>query len=310
MLFTETGKARVTRIIEEKMASGKYPVADLKVFDSVKNLDLADDKKVKFAVEFTRDEYIDYLKQIKESLSEYKQKEFCKTLRNMDIVDNQALEKEDSFLVALGMQVMGEKKFAISEMIKNYDNPLTQGNFLKYHDLLLRGTSSYDKLGYRDCNTKFVGSWPIDQDEPNISYFPIDYRDVLLASEKFVDYYNENKDSFKKDYDAFIKPIIYHGLIASLQMFNDGNTRYGRLFQHVGLWGMLGENSETKTDLPILYATRQYVPYRESYRKLIENIVTQKDDEAWREWVIFNLHRLQDGMYKSETDIRQITKRR
>lgn len=36
MLLSETRKARVEKIIEEKMASGNYPVADLTLFDSVK----------------------------------------------------------------------------------------------------------------------------------------------------------------------------------------------------------------------------------------------------------------------------------
>ena len=76
MLLSETRKARVEKIVEEKMASGKYPVADLTLFDSVKNLDIPGDRKVKLAIEYTYDEYIDYLKQIKELLTEHKQKEF------------------------------------------------------------------------------------------------------------------------------------------------------------------------------------------------------------------------------------------
>ena len=310
MEMTETHKARVTKIIEDKMASGKYPVADLTLFDSIKDLDLASDTQIKNGVEYTHELYLEYLKHIRESLTKYQQREFGKTLKNMDIIDNQALEKEDSFLVALSMGVSGDRKYAINEMIKNYGNKINKEKFLKYHDLLLKGTSSYDKLGIRDCNTKFVGSWPRGQEEPNISYFPIDYKDIHQAIDKFIRYYNDHINDTTNDYDEFIKPILYHGLIAALQMFNDGNTRYGRLFQHVELWGMLNNFEESKTELPIVYGTRQYFPYREKYRGLIEDIVKQKDDEAWKKWIIFNLHRLQDSMYKSEADLNQIAMRR
>ena len=125
-----------------------------------------------------------------------------------------------------------------------------------------------------------------------------------------MNFYNIHINDLSKDYVEFVRPIVYHGLIAALQLFNDGNTRYGRLFQHVELWGMLSQYDDTKTELPILYATRQYIPHRNEYRKLIQDIVTKKDDEAWKEWISFNLKRLQDGMYKSEEDLKQITKRR
>ncbi len=310
MLLSETRKARVEKIIEEKMASGNYPVADLTLFDSVKNLDIPGDKKLKLSIEYTYDEYIDYLKQIKELLTEHKQKEFQRTLRNMDIIDNQALEQEDSFLIALSIQVTGDRKFAITEMIKNYGNELDREKFLKFHDLILKGTTSYDKLGFRDRNTKFVGTWAPNEEEPTISYFPIDCRDVPKATDLFMNFYNIHINDLSKDYVEFVRPIVYHGLIAALQLFNDGNTRYGRLFQHVELWGMLSQYDDTKTELPILYATRQYIPHRNEYRKLIQDIVTKKDDEAWKEWISFNLKRLQDGMYKAEEDLKQITKRR
>ena len=56
----------------------------------------------------------------------------------MDIIDNQALEQEDSFLIALSIQVTGDRKFAITEMIKNYGNELDREKFLKFHDLILK----------------------------------------------------------------------------------------------------------------------------------------------------------------------------
>lgn len=310
MTMSDTTKARVTRIIEDKMASGKYPVADLSLFDSICHSNLTCDNQIKNEVEYTHELYIDYLKSIRESLTKFQQKEFGRTLKNMDIIDNQALEKEDSFLVALSMGVSGNRKYAINEMIKNYGSQLDKSKFIGFHDLLLKGTSSYDKLGVRDSNTKFVGSWPRDQEEPNISYFPIDYRYIDKAIEKFISYYNRHINNTTNEYDEFLKPIFYHGLIAALQLFNDGNTRYGRLFQHVELWGMLNNFEETKSELPIVYGTRQYFPYRNDYRELIEKIVKQKDDEAWKKWIIFNLYRLQDSIFKSESDLKQIVKRR
>ena len=90
------------------------------------------------------------------------------------------------------------------------------------------------------------------------------------------------------EYDAIIKPIIYHGLLAALQLFKDGNTRYARTIQHVELWGMLNNIVSDHIDLPLIYATRQYFPFRGEYRDLIKNLAVNQED-AWDDWISFNI---------------------
>ena len=49
--------------------------------------------------------------------------------------------------------------------------------------------------------------------------------------------------------------------------------------------------------LPVVYASRQYAAYRSDYRKKIENIVLNNNQQAWDEWINFNINRIQDGIF-------------
>lgn len=295
----------IIREFEGYMRSGKYPVANLSLFDILDQLNLKN--SIKEEVEYTNDLYANFVKNIRGFLSKEQEQLFLEMLRNADIIDNQSLEKEDSFLIALYRQLTNNKELAINRMISNYGKELSDKEFIYNHDLLLSGTSSDNILGPRDCNSKFVGAF--DDGVRRIDYFPIDYKEINTAIDRFVVYYNKHINDQTRDYDTYIKPIIYHGLIAALQLFNDGNTRYGRLFQHVELWGMQGNDDKVKTSMPILYATRQYFQYRYQYRDLIKKIVVQNDGEAWCYWINFNLRRMQDGLNVSEDNIKKIKTR-
>ena len=61
--------------------------------------------------------------------------------------------------------------------------------------------------------------------------------------------------------------------------------------------------------MPIVYATRQYFPYRNQYRDLIKNIAVQNNEEAWDEWFSFNLRRIQDNIYLNKQNI-ELSKQR
>ena len=216
------------------------------------------------------------------------------TSKNADIIDNQVLEQEDSFLMSLQREI--EPISALDQTIDHYGKEFDKETFIKIHDDLLSGTSSEDKVGLRDNNLKFVGTW--ENNERKIQYFPIISDDVEEALRIFLAYYNANINNVQNEYDAILKPIVYHGLIAALQLFNDGNTRFARTIQHVEMWGMLNKIVEEKIELPITYATRQYFPFRNKYRELIKNIAIEGNEEAWYDWFNFNLLRLQDTKKK------------
>ena len=217
--------------VRKIIAEGNYPIVDLTIFNYLDQLQASESLKGK--IEYTIEIYKDLIKEIKNLPPELKLK-YLLTLKNADVIDNQVLEEEDSFLVSLAQNM--NSTTALDIAINHYGKEFTKEDFIYLHDYLLTGTSSSDKQGIREDNLKFVGTW--ENGEKNIQYFPIISDDIDKALTKFLNYYNSNIDNTEKEYDAVLKPIIYHGLIAALQLFKDGNTRFARTIQHVELWGM------------------------------------------------------------------------
>lgn len=284
--------------VESIIASGA-PIVKMNIFDVLDNY--VPSERIKNIIEYTKDLYVE----LYDKLSEYTDDEklmFLKALKESDIIDNQSIEKEDSFLIALRRNF--ESVFSIDLLLEKVNNNeyISKEDFINIHDTLLIGTSSENKLGLRDNDLKFVGSY---QSNPQtkyfyenraISYFPLKHTEIDAALDKFLNFYNSGIRPNDK-YDVILLPMVCHGLIAALQLFKDGNTRYGRLFQNVLLHKLANDELNIDLELPLVYATRQYAAYREEYRKKIENIVLNNNVEAWEDWFSFNLKRIQDGIF-------------
>ena len=283
----------------EKLIDAGAPIAKLSIFDVLDQYSPSD--AIKGEVEYTKELYLELVEKLKE-FSEEDQLVFLKALKDADVVDNQSIEKEDSFMISLSRHF--ESEFSIDLLLHKivYGETISKEDFIKMHDVLLRGTSSEKKLGLRDNDLKFVGSF---SDNPQtkfsfenraISYFPLRHTEIDTAVDKFLGFINGNVRP-NDEYDVVLLPIICHGLLAALQLFKDGNTRYGRLFQSALLFQLENEALYIDLPLPIVYATRQYAAYRDEYRQKIENIVLQNDSAAWDSWIRFSLRRIQDGIY-------------
>ena len=102
---------------------------------------------------------------------------------------------------------------------------------------------------------------------------------------------------------------MIHGLFAALQMFNDGNTRMGRLIQHVLMWKLVNEQTEFSFDKPPIYATRSYYPFRGEYRSKIASLVIDNNNEAWEKWFDFNLKRIEDQIFMGNENLVELKRR-
>jgi Fic family protein len=220
--------------VESIIASGA-PIVKMNIFDVLDNY--VPSERIKNLIEYTKDLYVELYDKLSELLDD-KKLMFLKTLKESDIIDNQSIEKEDSFLIALRRNF--ESVFSIDLLLEKVNNNeyISKEDFINIHDTLLIGTSSENKLGLRDNDLKFVGSY---QSNPQtkyfyenraISYFPLKHTEIDAALDKFLNFYNSGIRPNDK-YDVILLPMVCHGLIAALQLFKDGNTRYGRLFQNV-----------------------------------------------------------------------------
>lgn len=283
------------------MKSG-VPIVDLDIFKRVQ--DLTPSEQVLNQISYTEDLYKEYYGMIM-SLSSSLRSNYLQILKSEDIINNQVVEKENSFLLALYYKT--HPKNAMDEMIRCCNSEITASEFIKIHDKLLDGTSSEDQKGLREDNLKFVGTYVAGQRQ--IDYFPILEKDIVKALREYLSLINDKKRVQSKE-DAFLKPIIYHGLLAALQLFKDGNTRYARLIQHINLWYYTNQTLGYDFSLPTVYATKQYAAGRASYRGLIKSIAITENDDAWNNWIIFNLKCLQNNIWVNQSNIETLKRRK
>lgn len=283
------------------MKSG-VPIVDLDIFKRVQ--DLTPSEQALNQISYTEDLYKEYHDMIM-SLSSSLRSNYLQILKSEDIINNQVVEKENSFLLALYYKT--HPKNAMDEMIRCCNSEITASEFIKIHDKLLDGTSSEDQKGLREDNLKFVGTYVAGQRQ--IDYFPILEKDIVKALREYLSLINDKKRVQSKE-DAFLKPIIYHGLLAALQLFKDGNTRYARLIQHINLWYYTNQTLGYDFSLPTVYATKQYAAGRASYRGLIKSIAITENDDAWNNWIIFNLKCLQNNIWVNQSNIETLKRRK
>lgn len=51
---------------------------------------------------------------------------------------------------------------------------------------------------------------------------------------------------------------------------------YARLIQNIMMFKMLNEDQDLNLSMPIVYVTRQYEPFRDDYRLLVEKNCSQQ----------------------------------
>lgn len=294
----------IEKEVNEAMKSGLYSIADLSMFEQIDKIEISDN--LQMHLEYTNDLLREYLEEIMEL--EGKRPgliEFLKAIKEGDVVDNHGLEKVNSFLVGLYSQMPRET--AMERLVRYYKNgkEITSKNFLGIHSTLLYGTS-VDEDKVRTSNSKFVGR--VVNGERVVDYFPIDYKDIRKAVNKIIEVYNGRL--FDNGFDnVFFQPFLVHGLIGALQMFDDGNTRLGRVMQHALIWQLINERTEFNFELPPVYATRAYYPLRCKYRELIAMLVKNNDNVAWNKWFDFNLDRIEDSIYAGRENVKLLKRK-
>ena len=122
--------------VEKMRKSGEIPTVNLKIFDNIYSLPFS-----QFVIDHENDTeelYIHYIDDVLD-LKDDNLGSYLNAIKSVAIVDNQYLEKEDSFLMSLYMQT--ERTNAIDFLINN-GVTLNRDAFINAHKLILKGTSS------------------------------------------------------------------------------------------------------------------------------------------------------------------------
>ena len=108
------GKMTSLELVNEARQSGLYPIADLKLFETLENIKICNN--VKDNLLYVTDELYEYLDKINEfANTKPGLKELLSAFKTDDTFENQKLEKENPFLVGLYLQTKKEK--AIDKLI-------------------------------------------------------------------------------------------------------------------------------------------------------------------------------------------------
>ena len=144
---------------------------------------------------------------------------------NTETIDNHSLEREDINL--LRDYYENHHSTAIRYLAKKLMN-----------EKLMRGTSNESIVysGYRDNNKYFVGY--VEDGQKIINFLPICHEEIKEAMQAFINYY---ESTITEEFDLLAKPFIIHGLLATMQVFEDGNTRLARTLQHIKLQTLTNE---------------------------------------------------------------------
>ena len=289
MTQTESYLDRINEEFEQMYINKTYPAVSPDLPKYIINHTMSND--VLKDNDFVFNLYCDYLKCV-DSLDKGQLKQYLNALKTTDVIDNQTLERQDSFLIGLSFQ--SERKHAIDTILKN--DTLSQDKFLKIHGLLMKGTTSsdLDNYNYRKHNRNFVGT--MENNVRNIHYLPLYNKDIESTMKLFFDYYNEKETN---EQELFFKPFKIHLIISALQVFEDGNTRLARLIQNAKLYRQTNLILNKKYDSPTIYLTKTYKPFRRRYRDLIKMIAIDPSQENINQWMLFNLGRLEEELYNN-----------
>ena len=283
---------RNLNILEEDFKH--IPVASLDLFNKIGNIKYS--QKAISEIDYTKDIYLEYLSDI-QTLDETLKHNLLKNFKNADIFVNHTLERED--YEALRRYNETHNSIAIDYLLRrlvNENRPLTEQLIKKAHEILMRGTSTDLEAfsGIRTSNSHIVGY--NDDGKEVIQFLPISHDEIEWALAYLCAYFNcpENAD------ELLTQPVLTHGLVASLQIFKDGNTRFGRTLQYLKLYMLTKKFYDDALNMPALYFSKAYIPYLGQYRNLIADLVKNNDDETWNSWIIFNLRRMQDQIFVNQ----------
>ncbi len=287
----------------EELADTRRKIVDIRVFDYIDDLTL-DDTTLR-QLDYTIDLYQDYLEFLL-SFSKSNLEKILKGLRNTEVIDNHVVERENYNWLLVYQET--HHSTAINYLIRKLfveQEELSPAILSKAHEILMRGTSNEEDifLKFRRNNQQYVGYR--DNDKNVIEFLPISYNEIKLALNLFCDYYDQPEI---KSSISYVKPFVIHGLLAALQIFEDGNTRVARSIQHIKMFQVTRELFSVNLNLPALYFSKTYIPYRKEYRDLISKIALNPTNQTWNEWIVFNLRKVQDQIYFNEDNLKRTRK--
>lgn len=269
-------------------------IRDLKILGSTSGI-----------LEGVLDSYTEYIGKIG-NLTTKQLTTYLRTMRAQELIDNQNLDNEDSFMITAYNLTNKNTSIKVLEKIFSDEEPIKVKDLNFLHSKVIEGTKADKPENHGFRNPERIGddsTW-VGHFDPEgkkvVEYMPVPSKDVIYDMENLCNYINSNDN---QDYNLFVKPILIHGWLAVSQPFNDGNTRTARLLQYGELWKQTNKKYNLQFKEPAFYFSRKYLLYRESYRELIKELAVQDNNEAMNRWIRFNANMIAEELNTTDKKI-------
>ena len=273
----------------------------MKLLESAQNIKLDDYNK--YLLEETTERYEEYLREL-QGFDERNLRNFLDTIRRHEIENNHRTESMSRFMISFYSQLMEKDSLTKLVELLNERKELNKEDIKNLHKILMEGTDC--EIGsddYRKTDTKFVGAFNADGSK-RIDYMPIPSDTIEECMESVISMLNEPVDG-----NVFVNPFIVHGLIAVMQPFDDGNTRTSRLLQHGKIWTSTNAFYGTSFEQPTIYLSENYLFSKKQYRELITKLALEESDEAWNQWIKYNMFRVDEQLNYLGNNVTQLKRR-
>lgn len=246
-------------------------------------------------LEYTLKEYEDYIYSLMNLTSKNRER-FLKAIKDLELRNNQEMEHEDPFLIALEISSYDGKQRSSIDVMSNFvlqEQPLTTRRLEQIHRLIIKGTSDDREINYsiRNYDT-YV--YEVCNGIEKVSYVAPSPDEIKPYLRKLYSFLNEK--NINGDFDIFYKPILEHFYIAALQPFGNGNTRLARLVEYIEIFKLTREILGIKIESPALFMSKNHLLTRKTYRDSIANVICDPSDEKMNKWFNYNLNMIDEQL--------------
>lgn len=221
---------------------------------------------------------------------------FLNTLKRQELINNQEMNCEDSFLAELDSEYYGNDSIEFMTNILLDTNNFSKEKIRKIHRILMRNTKDdYPENRLYRQEEAFIGAKY--NDKVVVSYIPPSPGEINCYMRTLIKYLNHNN---KEEENILLKPIVAHAYVAALQPFANGNTRLARLLQYGEIFKLSRDVLDIRLEKPALYFSKTYLLSGIDYRENIKELV---DTKEWNQWIKYNLYKIDDQLYYNGNEL-------
>ena len=219
---------------------------------------------VKEHLEYTEEEFINYIKKISRYDDKYINKYWIYLLYN-EMKSNQAIENYNPHNVD-----------KIPDELLSNNLVMTNSKIHELHDIIMQGTNK-DGFTYRDTAVKISSIKP--NGDENIFYYGVNHEDVDKFMDDFIKIYNHIDNKYLNE-SSFLKSALLHLLFVRIHPYRDGNGRTARVLHNLKFSASLSKYYGVNLKLSPINLSKSIQLNKITYVNILDNLAfNNKDDD-------------------------------